>query len=328
MSENRVLAGDIGGTKCNLAFFRGAPEAPETVAEQTYPSRDYTDLAELVRRFQADTGLAAAKACFGVAGAVVGGESHLPNLGWHLSETRLADDLGFKSVSLVNDLEANALGIATLKPEQCFTLNAGHARAGGNQALIAAGTGLGMAILIPDAGGHRVVASEGGHMDFAPRGETQIGLLRFLAERHGHVSVERVLSGQGLENIYAYLNHTGAPAPDWLAARLDTASDRAAVIAQAGMTGEAAICVQALALFLAAYGAAAGNLALTALATGGIYLGGGIAPKLLEKLATSEFMAAFIAKGRFADLLAQVPVHIILETKTALRGAARVALSG
>lgn len=326
MSDALVLAGDIGGTKSNLAFFRGAPDAPEIVAERTYQNREFAGLAEVVRRFLADTGLTATTACFGVAGAVVAGASHLPNLGWQLSETDLASELGLASVHLLNDLEANALGIATLPPKQFFTLNPGQALAGGNRALIAAGTGLGMAMLFKDDADYRVSASEGGHVDFAPRNEDEVGLLRFLAARHGRVSVERVVSGRGLAAIYDFLKDSGMDEPDGLAARLDAAADRSAVIAQAGSSGEAAICAKALELFLSAYSAAAGNLALMALATGGLYIGGGIAPKLIDALPKSGFMAAFTDKGRFSGLLGQVPVRVILEPKTALYGAGACAL--
>lgn len=332
MSDMLVLAGDIGGTKSNLAFFRGAPDAPETVAERSYQNRDFAGLAEVVRRFLADTGLTAATACFGVAGAVVEGASHLPNLGWQLSETGLARSLGLASVHLLNDLEANALGIATLPPGQFFTLNPGQALPGGNRALIAAGTGLGMALLFRDGEDYSVSASEGGHMDFAPRNEEEVGLWRFLAARFGRVSVERVVSGRGLEAIYDFLEDGGMDAPDWLAARLENAADRAALIAeiaqaaQAGSGGEAAICAKALEIFLSVYGAAAGNLALMALATGGFYIGGGIAPKLIGALPTSGFMAAFTDKGRFSGLLGRIPVRVILEPRTALYGAAARAL--
>ncbi len=321
-----VLAGDIGGTKSNLAFFRGAPDAPESVVEQRYQNRDFTSLAEVLRRFLADTGLTAATACFGVAGAVVAGASHLPNLGWRLSETELARNLDLESVRLLNDLEANAFGIPTLADEQFFSLNTGQPLAGGNRALIAAGTGLGMAMLFHDGAEYRVSASEGGHVDFAPRNEEEIGLLRFLATRHGRVSVERVVSGRGLAAVYDFLKDGGMDEPPELAARLEAAADRAATIAQAGARGEAAICTQALELFLSAYGAAAGNLALMALATGGIYIGGGIAPKLIDALPNSGFMAAFADKGRFSGLLSQIPVRVILEPRTALYGAAAHAL--
>ncbi|MGA7180023.1 MAG: glucokinase [Thiobacillaceae bacterium] len=328
MSDKLVLAGDIGGTKCNLAFYRGSADVPEAVEERTYHSQDFVGLVDVVRRYQADTGLTAAAACFGVAGAVVAGECYLPNLGWHLSEKELARELGLNSVRVINDLEANALGIGTLAPEQFFTLNTGRPPAGGNQALIAAGTGLGMAMLINNRTGHRISASEGGHIDFAPRNEEEVALWRFLAARYGRVSVERVVSGPGLVNIYEFLRHDGMNEPDWLAQRLDENPDHPAVIAQAGLRSEAAICVKALDLFLSAYGAAAGNLVLMALATGGLYIGGGIAPKLLERFPQGNFMAAFTNKGRYAALMADVPIRIILEPQTALRGAAYAVLKG
>jgi glucokinase len=184
-----------------------------------------------------------------------------------------------------------------------------------------------MALLAADGDAARIVASEGGHADFAPRNEDEVGLWRFLAGRYGRVSIERVVSGPGLSNIYDHLRQTGLTEPAGLSARLHDTPDRAAVIAQAGLSGDVPICARALELFLSAYGAAAGNLALTALANGGLYLGGGIAPKLLPMFPTSDFMAAFVDKGRFADLLADVPVRIILEPKTALRGAASMALA-
>ncbi len=326
MSDDLVLAGDIGGTKCNLALFRAYPEALDIVAERTYPSRNFANLDVVVKQFVADTGLTASHACFGVAGAVLGGESQLPNLGWRLSETTLASALKLNSVKLINDLEANALGISTLTPEQLFCLNSGQPRADGNRALIAAGTGLGMALLIRADDGYHVAASEGGHADFAPRNEEEVALWRSLATRFGRVSIERVVSGRGLENIYAHLKQSGMYEPAWLATRLAASQDPAAVIAEAGASGEALICAEALALFLSAYGAAAGNLALTGMASGGFYIGGGIAPKLLNSLKNSGFMAAFTDKGRFSDMLGKMPVRVILEPRTALHGAAVAAL--
>ncbi|WP_296768879.1 glucokinase [Thiobacillus sp.] len=326
MSDTLVLAGDIGGTKSSLAFFRGSPNAPEAVTERVYRNHEFASLAEVVGRFHADTGLTAATACFGVAGAVLAGASHLPNLDWELSETDLAVALKLGSVRLLNDLEANAHGIRTLEPEQFFKLNPGSPHPGGNQALIAAGTGLGMALLLHDGPGYRVSASEGGHADFAPRNQEEVGLWQFLTARFGRVSVERVVSGRGIEAIYDFLKDGGMAEPDGLAMQLEGAADRAAVIAKAGMSGEAAICAKALDMFLSAYGAAAGNLALMALATGGLYIGGGIAPRLIDAFPMSGFMAALKDKGRFGGLLGQIPVQIILEPRTALYGAAACAL--
>lgn len=329
MAESLVLAGDIGGTKSNLGLYAGRPDALTPVAERSYLSRDFADLAEVIRRFLTETGLSSSRptrACLAVAGAVIDGAATLPNLGWRLSEEKLGQALGFRSVVLLNDLEANALGLATLAPEQMYILNPGRAQSGGSRAVIAAGTGLGLAMMLPEGAGWRVAASEGGHADFAPRNEREVALWRWLSARHGHVSLERVLSGQGLVNIYGFLKHSGLVEPNWLAGRLDQAPDAAAVIGEVGLAGEAAICVEALEMFLSAYGAAAGNLALTALATGGVWLGGGIAPKLVVALPRSGFMGAFTDKGRFGPLLRDIPVRVILEPRCALWGAAVRAL--
>lgn len=326
MSKGLVLAGDIGGTKSNLGLFRGQPKAPIAVIERTYPNREYGSLVEVVRRFIDEVGLLPDRACFGVAGAVVEGESTLPNLDWRLSESSLAETLKLRTVCLINDLEANALGLATLEAGQLVTLNPGKPRHTGNRALISAGTGLGMAILTTVEDRERVLASEGGHMDFAPRGSMQAALLDNLAERHGHVSIERVVSGQGLVNIFDFLRTRGEAVPDGLLRRFEVEQDRAAAITQVGLAKEAAICTRSLELFLSVYGAAAGNLALMALTTGGLFIGGGIAPRLIGAFPASGFMSSFIDKGRFAGLLAEVPVHVVMEPKTALRGAARRAL--
>lgn len=326
MPEPWVLAGDIGGTKSNLGLYAGRPDALLAVAERTYLNRDFSSLDDTIRQFLSETGQTPSRACLAVAGAVIDGAAALPNLGWHISAVELGQALGFRSVDLLNDLEANALGLATLAPGQWLTLNPGRTQAGANRAIIAAGTGLGMAVMLPEGVGWRVAASEGGHADFAPRDEREVALWRWLSAHHGHVSVERVVSGQGLVNIHAFLKHSGLVEPDWLGLRLAASPDSAAVIAQAGLAGEAAICVEALEMFLSAYGAAAGNLALTALATGGVWLGGGIAPKLITALPRSGFMGAFTDKGRFGPLLRDIPVQVILEPRCALRGAAARAL--
>ncbi len=277
----------------------------------------------MVERFLSETGLNAVRACFGVAGAVLDGRCEMPNLGWRLDSEELARGFGLEQVQLLNDLEATALGIDTLPPESLFTLNPGRQTVAGNRALIAAGTGLGEAFLFRCGSGYQVSASEGGHVDFAPRNEEEIELLRHLNTRFGHVSCERVVSGPGLVNLYTFLRDgRSMEEPAWLVQQLSSARDRAAVIAQAGIEGKAEICGRALDLFMDVYGAAAGNLALKALATGGLYLGGGIAPKLLDKLREGRFMTSFADKGRFRSLLEGVPVRVILEPKTALRGAA------
>jgi len=322
--DTMVLVGDIGGTKTNLAVYAMQNGAPSVIAEQNYLNLNHANIEEIVRIFIGETGRSPRIACFGVAGAVIDGICDMPNLGWHLDEKCLADLIGMRQVKLLNDLEATAYGIATLNPDQLVTLNEGKQKESGNMALIAAGTGLGEAILFR-AGkeGYRVSASEGGHADYAPRNDEEIGLFRYLLTQYGRVSFERVVSGPGLYNIYRFLMETNRfPEPAWLAERIARGSDASAVIARAALNHETDICIAALDRFMSIYGAETGNLALKALATGGIYIGGGIAPKILSKFSEGEFMSAFLDKGRYAGLLADIPVHVIIEPKTALRGAA------
>ncbi len=326
MNEPYVLAGDIGGTKSALAFFQGWVDAPRKVAERIYLNREFANLTDVIRRFTAETGLSAAKACLGVAGTKVEDAIWFPNLGWRIREEEMRARLGLTAIRFLNDLEANAIGMSVLAPEQFFPLNWGNPGAQGARAMISAGTGLGMAMIRPEHDGGRVLASEGGHVDFAPRNETEIALLRFLAKRYGRVSVERVVSGPGLVNVYEFLTQTGTEERGPIAHRVLHAADKAAAIADAALHDESAICVRAVELFLSAYGAATGNLALTALAMGGVYLGGGIAPKLVASFPSSGFLQSFTDKGRYSDLLAGIPVHVVLEPRTALLGAAKVAL--
>ncbi len=318
-----VLAGDIGGTKTNLAVYAMQGGAPSVIVSRNYRNRDHAGIEEIVGTFIADTERSPRIACFGVAGAIVDGICDMPNLGWHLDEKSLAGSIGMRQVKLLNDLEATAYGITALNPDQLVTLNEGKQRKSCNMALIAAGTGLGEAILFPVATGYSVSASEGGHADYAPRNHREIELFRHLAKRYGHVSCERVLSGPGLHNIYSFLQETDDfQEPAWLVKRLAQGTDASAVIAEAALKHEADICIAALEQFITIYGAETGNLALKALATGGIYIGGGIAPKILQKFSEGGFMAAFLDKGRFSGLLADIPVKVIIEPKTALLGAA------
>jgi len=318
-----VLVGDIGGTKTNLAVYAMQNGVPSVIAEKNYLNRNHASITEIVRMFLEDTGHSPRIACFGVAGAIVDGICDMPNLGWHLDEKYLAGLIGMRQVKLLNDLEATAYGITALRPDQLVTLNEGKQRNSGNMALIAAGTGLGEAILFPAAKGYHVSASEGGHVDYAPRNDGEIELFHYLAKQYGRVSYERVISGPGLRNIYSFLQKTGDfPEPAWLVERLVREADASAVIAEAALKHEADICIAALEQFMSIYGAETGNLALKALATGGIYIGGGIAPKILPKFSEGGFMAAFLDKGRFSELLADIPVQVIIEPKTALLGAA------
>ena len=264
-------------------------------------------------------------ACFGIAGPVRNGVSKTPNLAWVVDCHRVAARIGLPQVSLINDLEANAWGIGLLPPSDLVTLNEGALGATGNCDLISAGTGLGEAGLLAEGMSYRPFASEGGHGDFAPRNELEMDLLRYLLGSWSRVSYERVLSGPGLFNIYKFLRDTKrAPEPAWLAERI-AKENPSAVIGETAQAATAEICVQALDIFASLYGAEAGNLALKIMATGGMYLGGGIAPKIVGKLKDGTFMKAFVDKGRLNGLLEAIPVQVIMNDKTALLGAARVA---
>jgi glucokinase len=321
-----ILAGDIGGTNSRLAFFREHGGRLEPVVEATYPSRDHATLEAIVKTFVSAHDLPIDVACFGVAGPVRHGRSDTTNLPWDVDARELARALRLRTVGLLNDLEAHAYGIAMLAPADLVTLNQGAADASGNAAVIAAGTGLGEAGLYWDGQRHLPFAGEGGHASFAPSDPLQIELLRFLSHEFGHVSWERVLSGPGLLNIYRFLRDSGhGEEPDWLAHAMHE-QDPAAVISQAALADTSALCRQALDLFVVLYGAEAGNMALRLMATAGVYVGGGIAPKILRKLTDSTFMAAFVAKGRLEPVLQQIPVRIIMNDKVALLGAARFAM--
>ena len=320
-----ILAGDIGGTNTRLAIAEVDRERLKLVAEETFPSREYTNLEAVLGKYVSSHRLPVERACFGVAGPVRHGRCDATNLAWVVDSRRLATQLGLDRVGLINDLEANAYGIAALEPKDFAVLNEGAANAEGNAAIIAAGTGLGEAGLYWDGAQHRPFASEGGHTTFAPRSALEMDLLRYLLTRFAHVSCERVVSGPGLLNIYTFLRDTGrGEEPAWLAERMRE-QDPPAVVAEAALQGQSPLCLQALELFVSLYGAEAGNLALKIMATGGVYLGGGIAPKILPMLKEPTFMDAFTGKGRMKPLLQAMPVRVILNDKTALLGAARYA---
>jgi len=321
-----ILAGDIGGTHTRLAFFDVANSQLRPVALSVFTSREFKGLDEIAAAFVNDSNLRPDAACFGVAGPVRDGRVETPNLPWIVESERLAQELHLSEVALINDLEANAWGIATLKANDVVSLNPLTPSLAGNQAVISAGTGLGEAGMYWDGEQFHILASEGGHADFAPRTELEIELLRYLAARYGRVSYERVISGPGLVNIFDFLRdtHRGTE-PAWLAQEMQ--SDPAAAIAQAAMDGRCALCEQALDTFISLYAAEAGNLALKLMATGGVYLGGGIAPKVLPKLTSPLFMQSFVSKGRMQPLLESIPVRVIVNDKTALMGAARCALA-
>ena len=321
--NNLILAGDIGGTKTHLALFSLEGGKLKSELEKTFPSKQYRGLEPVVEAFLAGQQVSIGRACFGIAGTVVDGQVKTPNLPWVVDSANIAQRFKLDSVALLNDLEAAAYGIFTLEPQELFTLNDGVSGQRGNKVLIAAGTGLGEATLYDDGRDHHPSASEGGHGDFAPTDETQIDLLRYLIKKFGHVSYERVVSGPGIANIYGFLRDSGRlEEPDWLKEKISASEDASVVISQEGLAGNSAICVQALNLFVSVYGAEAGNLALRGKATGGVYIGGGIAPKILAKLEDGTFMRAFLDKGRYLELLSGMPVRIILNDQAGLQGAA------
>jgi len=324
-----ILAGDIGGTNTRLA--RGAPDAAGRVRladETVYPSREHAGLEAIVDLYRRDHPGALLGASFGVAGPVRDGRCETTNLPWVVEARDLAAVLDLPAVGLMNDLEANAWGLACLDPDDLLTLQGGAPDAAGNSAIIAAGTGLGEAGLHWDGRRHHPFATEGGHADFAPVDEQQDGLLRWLRERHGTVSWERVVSGPGLVNIYTYLRDARRFKEDPGVAEEMRGGDAAAAITRAGLAGRCALSSAALDLFVAAYGAEAGNLALKTMATGGVFLGGGIAPRITARLRAGRFIQAFVAKGRMRPLMESMPVRVVLNDRTALLGAARHAAGG
>ncbi len=319
-----ILAGDIGGTKTNLAFFS---DSLAVVASRKFPSREHTGFGEIVGEFLKDTGMKADKACFGVAGAVIDGRCHATNLPWIVDAPELAARLGIRTVGLVNDLEANAWGIGVLKAADFALLNEGRP-AKGNQAVISAGTGLGEAGLYWNGKKHLPFACEGGHSGFTPTNEIEAELGRYLLKRDGFAEAEQVLSGPGLHNIYLFLRDSGRGTEcPWLAEEMSR-HDPAPCISRAALEGTCPISVQALEMFVSIYGTEAANLALKTMATGGVFVGGGIAPKILEMLIGGKFLQAFLTRGPMRYLLEAIPVRVILNDRTALLGAAHYASAG
>jgi glucokinase len=320
-----ILAGDIGGTNARLAFFDVMNGHFRLVAASVFPSREYSGLDQIVSEFVDKAKVRADLACFGVAGPVRNGRVETSNLPWIIDSKHLSAELGLTKALLINDLEANAWGIPVLDPGDVVSLNLVKGNPVGNQAVISAGTGLGEAGMYWDGTQHQVFACEGGHTDFAPRNQLEMELLQYLHNHFGHVSYERVVSGPGLVNLFHFLRDTGrGTEPAWLAEEM-LHSDPAAAISKAALERKCPLCEQAVDLFVSLYAAEAGNLALKLMATGGVFLGGGIAPKLLAKLAGPLFMQSFASKGRMQNLMEAMPVRVITNDKTALLGAARCA---
>jgi glucokinase len=323
-----ILAGDIGGTKTVLGSYEPSPAGLRCVRENTYPSSSYDSLEAVITDYLRPHREAVEAACFGIAGPVVAGRGEVTNLPWIVEERRLSQLIGAR-VGLLNDLEATALGMLSLAPEEFVQLNPDAPAGSGNMAVIAAGTGLGEAMLYWDSGRYRAIATEGGHSDFAPNDAAEDALLAYLRSRlGGHVSYERVLSGAGLVNVYHYLRDSHfAPESLESSERVRAGEDPARVISSRGLGSHDPLCREALRMFARIYGAEAGNLALKCLARGGVLVGGGIAPKILPALDDGEFMRGFTHKGRFSGLLASLPVRVALNPHTALLGAAHHAAS-
>ena len=324
-NKSLYLAADIGGTKTNVGLFVPGKKRLRLQDMETYASRDARNFETILERFVEKRAPSVAGACFGIAGPVVNGRSKATNLPWEVSERGIRDHFQWNDVRLVNDLEATANSIPALNQNQICRLNRVRARKDRNIGIVAPGTGFGEALLVRQGGNFRVVASEGGHVDFAPNTEEEVSLWRCLREQWGHVSVERVLSGSGLTSIYRWLKDSGRyHEPGWLAERMETA-DPAPVITKTALENRIPLCRKTMEHFVSILGAVSANLALTAMTFGGIYLGGGIPPKILPFLREDIFLQAFTRKGRFKGFMEKIPVMVILDSRAALLGAAIIA---
>ncbi len=326
-----ILAGDVGGTKAHLALYNMVAGRLVPVRDFKFPAHEFSNLEEVIARFLSmgsEDKKDITAACFGVPGPVRDNRLKLTNLPWELDGYQMERALGIPRIFLINDLEVNGYGIPQLAPDKVFTLHAGDADAVGHQGLVAPGTGLGEAVLIWNGTSHTPIPSEGGHCDFAARTDREIALLQYLRKTlNGRVSFERVVSGLGIKNIYAYLRDVEKiDEPQWLRDRLK-AEDPNAVIGTCAEDGSSWICFETMKIFAAACGAECGNVALKVLAMGGIYLGGGIPPKILKTLQNGAFTQAFLDKGRLSPLLQSIPVRVILDDTCALLGAAAYAES-
>lgn len=314
-----ILAGDIGGTHTRLALFEAAGGL-KSKAEKKYLSRNYASLEEIVRDFLGSQSVS--RACFGIAGPIRNERCQATNLSWVVEAASLRQNLKIRSVHLLNDLEANAYGLRVLKKEELYLLHPGVAGQKGNGALIAAGTGLGEAGMYWDGKEHHPFACEGGHSDFAPRNAIEFELLVYLKKKFAHVSYERVVSGPGIFEIYKFLTETGRVKANAAIEEEMKHRDPPAVISENARLNKDAGCVQAIDWFISLYGSESGNLALKMLSIGGFYIGGGIAPHLIDKMKDGRFHSSFVDKGRFKNLLESIPIWVILNDEAALLGAA------
>jgi len=322
-----ILAGEIGATRTRLAAFDTEGNKLQLVVEKTYMSQEHGGLAEIITGFIKTEGIPVHSACFGVAGPVTAGRSKISNLPWTIDRRELASQLKLDSVGLINDLEAYAYGIDALESKDFITLSEGAEDAEGNRAVISARTGLGVAGLYWDGFRHHPFACEGGHADFAPRNKLDMELLTYLQGKHGRVSCERILSGPGIKNIYDFLRDTKkSDEPKELREQMSQAPDPPALISKLAAEGKTPICDQTMSLFVTIYGAETGNCALHFMSTGGIFIGGSIAAKNINKMKDPAFMKSFLDKGRMTPLLKQMPVKIVLNDDSGIIGAARYTL--
>src|ERR1700726_2600542 len=319
-----ILAGEIGATRTRLAAFETEGNQLQCAVEKTYMSQQHDGLPGILAHFIKTEGIPVHSACFGVAGPVRAGRSKISNLPWVIDAREVAKQLKLDSVGLLNDLEAYAYGIDGLESKDFIALSEGVEEAEGNRAVISAKTGLGMAGLYWDGFRHHPFACEGGHADFAPRNDLQVELLAYLQKKYGRISCERILSGPGIKNIYEFLRDTQkADEPEWLREQIKGVKDVPALIAQLALQGKAAICDQTLSIFVSVFGAETGNCALNFMSTGGIFIGGSIAAKIVPKMKDPVFMQSFLDKGRMEALLKDIPVKIVLNDDCGLVGAAR-----
>jgi glucokinase len=322
-----ILAADIGGTKVNLALFRQKDDQLELVDSAKFESRKYSGLEEILEEFCQESHPKIERAGFGVAGPVKDGKCDVTNLPWVVDVENLKKRLGLESIWLINDLAAMACAVPFLPDAELDVLQEGKPEEGGRVAVLAAGTGLGEAFLFPDQSGrYLILDSEGGHCDFSPRTALEIELLLFLTKKFGRTSIERVLSGPGLHNIFQFLiERHSYEEPSWLTRELRE-NDPGVVITKYGIENKSPACEKALEMFVSLYGAIAGNLALQLLTRGGLYIGGGIAPNILPLIKSGLFMESFYSKGRFKSFMREVPVKVILNDKASLIGVAHYAL--
>jgi glucokinase len=322
-----ILAGEIGATRVRMAAFQTEGNKLQCAVEKTYKSQDHGGLSEIISTFVRTEGVPVHSACFGVAGPVRAGRSKISNLEWTIDCRELATQLKLTSVGLINDLEAYAYGVDALESKDFVTLGEGAEDAEGNRAVISARTGLGVAGLFWDGFRHHPFACEGGHMDFAPKNDLEIELAQYLRKKFEHVSCERILSGPGIKNIYDFLRDSKkVDEPAWLRQQMTEAKDPPALISQLALEHKAEICEQALTIFVSVYGSETGNCALNFMATGGVFLGGSIAAKIVPKMQDPVFMKSFLDKGRMRGLLSDMPVKIIVNDDAGLIGAARYTL--